>query len=893
MQQTGRKAMVANYSNAPVHRRGASYLKVFVRLRPADSRGDSSGGGELPYTLDSGNRILIKGPAVEADGDGKDDGRTILSEPVPGAGRATDHQFQFHRVFDVDTEQDAVYREVASGMVQHGFRGYNGCVFVYGQTGSGKTHTMYGPDGGNAVHSASHMQGIVPRIVNALFMEAAARSPFADVKFTASLCEIYCDKIRDLGKAFQEGYDGGEPKTSEMHARAAAERHGVIAAGDPRGLPSRYLSESLELHEDGKGQVYVKGLVKMPMGSPAEVLSLVEAGFRLRATHETRMNATSSRSHTVFTIYVAQHDRGTGQSTQSALNFVDLAGSERLSRSESTGQRMSEALSINLSLTSLGKVVSSLGGDGPTGTTGTHAHIPFRDSKLTRMLQNSLGGSSYTTLLATIHPRACDHEETLSTLQFATRCQSVLNKPRLNFVLPGAEDVAVRIRQLEAECSVLRYRLVGERLGSSLRMIKLCADAGLAGALSPDGRFVTHPHHYAIGMGMEDALRHPYVRRALTLLVAEPSEEDEEVYMGLQETRAKILAAIAAYAAETGGAGTTGGGSSSTSRPGSAHSHREAPSPAASRPGSARSASRSVGGGGGGGGAASLPPVPPSLAYAGSPLTDATLAAALASAIAAMSTIPGGALHPSVAGVGAGGGFVPAGAPVGSGSGSGSGGSSSSRPSSASLARPSSARAQQQAAAAAGVYQQSTASSSSLPSPRAGNTQSTGEREEGSRGTAAAAAAASAAAGAGAGAAAASPRTSLLSPAHKAAAAAAGTAGAAVAPTHVPSHQLPALEGGGGPPLPSPLPQPLPPQRAFTTAYTSGGSAVRVSATSIPSSALTMFGGLDTSGGGGGRRRQWRHWGSGAQSGSHAAGKLWGAQEPRGTIWILPTPGPL
>jgi hypothetical protein len=644
----------------PAAAKGSSYVKVFVRLRPTDTvRGaGQSGGGELAYTLEGGKSITVRAmaPAKEKEGEEEGGGGGNVASPAaaekgPLAGaRDADLTYAFHRIFDVDTDQDMVYREVASNMVQHAFRGYNSSCFAYGQTGSGKTFTMYGPEGGNAVRCPPHLQGLIPRAASALFAEATARSPFADASVTASLCEIYCDKIRDLGKAFLEGFSPSQKQTSALAANAAAQRHGVMAATDPRGLPARYAAENLELHEDAKGQVYVKGLSRIPVSTPAEVMAIIEVGFHLRATHETRMNATSSRSHTVFTLHVAQHDRGTGQSTASALHFIDLAGSERLQRSESTGQRMAEAQSINLSLTCLGKVVGSLG-------SGPDTHIPYRDSKLTRMLQNALGGSSYTSLVATVHPRAVDHDETLSTLAFALRCQSVVNRPRINFVAPGAEDVAARLRSLEAECAVLRYRAVRERLTGSLRAIKMMADAGLAGALGPDGRFTVHPHGMTIGMTVDDATGHPFVRRALALLVMEPTEEDEEVYETIQDARAKILTAIAAAAAEgaqgSGAATPRGGGS----RPGSARAGGGTPE----RPSSAsstsipRSRANSSAGGGGGGGGGTI--VPAGLAYAGAPLTDDTMDMALAAAIGSMSTAPGGALSPSVAGLGAGGGF--------------------------------------------------------------------------------------------------------------------------------------------------------------------------------------------------------------------------------------------
>ena len=313
------------------------------------------------------------------------------------------------------------------------------------------------------------------------------------------------------------------------------------------------------MHEDAKGQVYVKGLSIVTVQSVEEVLELVASSFSLRATHETRMNAVSSRSHTIFTFYVTQQDRGTGQSTTAALHLVDLAGSERLSRSESTGQRMLEAQSINLSLTCLGKVVVALQqsdpADGPHGS-----HVPYRDSKLTRLLQNSLGGNSYTSLLATLHPRMQDLSETLSTLQFANRCQTVLNRPKVNYLFPGAEDVAKRLRQLEAELAVLRHNSVKFRLCAAVRTMRLLAEAGVNGALMGDGRFRSETG-VTIGLTHVEAEQHPYVLRSLAMLSPDPSEEDLDLYQQSQKMRAELLSAVMAAQASSSSARARGGAS--------------------------------------------------------------------------------------------------------------------------------------------------------------------------------------------------------------------------------------------------------------------------------------------------------------------------------------------
>jgi hypothetical protein len=461
----------------------------------------------------------------------------------------TEHVFAFHRLFDKDTKQDEVYGEVAAPMIPHVYSGYNSCIFAYGQTGSGKTYSMYGRD------ARGNEKGLVPRTAAAIFNEANARGPYSDASIAVSLCEIYCDRIRDLGKAYalKDGKEGGGMsgmRTSDLYARATTERHG-FGANDPNGLAARYQAESLEIREDGKGAVYVKDLTILPVRSVDEVLGVIEHGFKLRATHGTKMNSVSSRSHTIFTFHVTQRDKSTGQTTTAQLNMVDLAGSERLSRSESTGQRLLEAQSINSSLSALGMVVAALQttdpDDGPAA-----AHIPYRDSKLTRVLQNSLGGNSYTSLLATVHPRLSDAEETLFTLHFANRCQAVLNRPRINYLLPGGEDVARRLRQQDAELAVLRHRMMRYRLTGAVRIMRLLAEAGINGKLLPDGRFSTAPQGVTIGLTEDDATAHPYVTRALALLAPEPSEEDNALYEAAQETRATLLQAAQAEAAKSG-----------------------------------------------------------------------------------------------------------------------------------------------------------------------------------------------------------------------------------------------------------------------------------------------------------------------------------------------------
>lgn len=207
-----------------------------------------------------------------------------------------------------------------------------------------------------------------------------------------------------------------------------------------------------EIREDSEGNVFVKDLSMIPVTTFEEVMSIISMGLRVRATHETKMNAQSSRSHTIFSINIIQRDKATSHSLSSMLHLVDLAGSERLKKSESQGVRLKEALHINSSLTSLGKVIMAL------DPSLLNVHIPYRESKLTRILQNSLGGNSYTSVLAAIHPHVLHYEECLSTLQFANRCRNVKNNPRVNHAIDN-EDKDRKIRRLLDEIQQLRLRI--------------------------------------------------------------------------------------------------------------------------------------------------------------------------------------------------------------------------------------------------------------------------------------------------------------------------------------------------------------------------------------------------------------------------------------------------
>ncbi|XP_049479701.1 kinesin-like protein KIF17 [Panthera uncia] len=261
--------------------------------------------------------------------------------------------------------------------------GYNGTIFAYGQTGSGKSFTMQGlPD-------PSSQRGIIPRAFEHVFesVQCAENTKFL---VRASYLEIYNEDVRDL-----------------------------------LGADSK---QKLELKEHPEKGVYVKGLSMHTVHSMAQCERIMEAGWKNRSVGYTLMNKDSSRSHSIFTISIeiyAVDERGKDHLRAGKLNLVDLAGSERQSKTGATGERLKEATKINLSLSALGNVISAL-------VDGRCKHIPYRDSKLTRLLQDSLGGNTKTLMVACLSPADNNYDETLSTLRYANRAKNIRNKPRIN-----------------------------------------------------------------------------------------------------------------------------------------------------------------------------------------------------------------------------------------------------------------------------------------------------------------------------------------------------------------------------------------------------------------------------------------------------------------------------
>lgn len=301
----------------------------------------------------------------------------------------------------------------------------NKFYLVAGQTGSGKTFTMFGQQSGE-------LAGVVPRTADLLFRSLDEASN--EIAVGCSFLEIYNERIRDIAALFSETGSqrpsSGPVDAADSLDRVFAEaRDGMVPSSDDfMVVKAKYDAMNLGVMQGPGGEVAVKGLTILKVTSTVQVMKMINYGLLLRETHETSMNATSSRSHTVFTIRVIQRNRSNGLSVSAVLNLIDLAGSERLDDSKSTGQRLKEEIYINSSLTVLGKVISSL-----DPSNKMNKHVPYRESKLTRILQNSLSGNSYVYVLANINPHPEWYSECVSTLEFVSRCRNVQNQPRINY----------------------------------------------------------------------------------------------------------------------------------------------------------------------------------------------------------------------------------------------------------------------------------------------------------------------------------------------------------------------------------------------------------------------------------------------------------------------------
>ena len=330
----------------------------------------------------------------------------------------SDHKFTYDYAFEPSTTNEELYGHAARPLLDDVFRGFNATIMAYGQTGSGKTFTM-GTDA-EAASSSGDTLGVLPRFVNDMFQRIATDKTRV-VTTSVSLLEIYNDQMRDL-------------------------------------LVDKSLDDIPELKLDTgkKGLVHVHGLIRREVSSTADVLRILGDGLSERVVGATNMNAVSSRSHAIFEIAFESKpadeasEEDAGPAFSSKITFVDLAGSERLKRTGAEGGRKDEGIAINKSLLVLGTVINSL-------CKGL-AHIPYRECKLTRLLQNALGGNSRTLFLACVSPASNNFAESLNSLRYANRAREIKNAAIVN--MDEHSRLVMHFKQRE---EVLKDQLIRER----------------------------------------------------------------------------------------------------------------------------------------------------------------------------------------------------------------------------------------------------------------------------------------------------------------------------------------------------------------------------------------------------------------------------------------------
>ncbi|XP_053609168.1 kinesin-like protein KIF13B isoform X3 [Plodia interpunctella] len=377
-------------------------IKVAVRVRPFNRR-----------ELELGTQCVV-------DMDGQ---QTILQYPqAHDKERKQPKTFAFdHCFFSLEpsashfASQQTVFNCLGRDILDNAFEGYNACIFAYGQTGSGKSYTMMGTSGGDE-------GGIIPRLCNALFERIAKQQspPALTYKVEVSYMEIYNERVHDLL----------DPETTRRSLRVR--EHAVLGP-------------------------YVDGLSQLAVSSFQDIDNLMTEGNKSRTVAATNMNSESSRSHAVFSVVLTQTlcDAATGVTGEKVarLSLVDLAGSERAVKTGAVGDRLKEGSNINKSLTTLGLVISKLA-DQSSAKPNKDKFVPYRDSVLTWLLKDNLGGNSKTVMVATVSPAADNYEETLSTLRYADRAKRIVNHAVVN------EDPNARIiRELRQEVEALKEML--------------------------------------------------------------------------------------------------------------------------------------------------------------------------------------------------------------------------------------------------------------------------------------------------------------------------------------------------------------------------------------------------------------------------------------------------
>uniref|UniRef100_A0A8C1FMR1 plus-end-directed kinesin ATPase n=1 Tax=Cyprinus carpio carpio TaxID=630221 RepID=A0A8C1FMR1_CYPCA len=479
---------------------GAS-VKVAVRVRPFNSR-ETSKESKCIIQM-QGNSTTILNPKNPKE---------------PPKSFSFDYSYWSHTSPDDPcfASQSLVFNDIGKEMLQHAFEGYNVCIFAYGQTGAGKSYTMMGKQ-------EEGQEGIIPLLCEDLFEKINDNSN-EEISYSVEVAymEIYCERVRDLLNPKNKG--------------------------------------NLRVREHPLLGPYVEDLSKLAVTSYTDIADLMDAGNKARTVAATNMNETSSRSHAVFTIVFTQkkYDSETDLSTEkvSKISLVDLAGSERADSTGAKGTRLKEGANINKSLTTLGKVISALAEvDNCTSKSKKKKKtdfIPYRDSVLTWLLRENLGGNSRTAMVAALSPADINYDETLSTLRYADRakqikCNAVINEDPNNRLVRELKDEVTRLKEL------LRAQGLGDILDTPMGCLtaspssgSLCSQAGLQSVSSIQERIMSTP-------GGEEAIERLKESEKIIAELNETWEEKLRKTESIRMEREALLAEMGVAIREDGG----------------------------------------------------------------------------------------------------------------------------------------------------------------------------------------------------------------------------------------------------------------------------------------------------------------------------------------------------
>ncbi|CAK9033785.1 unnamed protein product [Durusdinium trenchii] len=366
-------------------------VQVAVRIRPFLPR---EKGQRQIVTVQSANVLKLKVLTTQLAGPPQEEDKVFSFDHCLSSVKPNDSRRDEPHAPPITQEQ--VYEAIGQNLLSNALEGYNSCLFAYGQTGSGKTYTVLGHE---------RDPGLIPRLCQNLFTQE-----YEELRVSASFLEIYNEQLKDL-------------LNPQMKGR-----------------------KPLYVHQHPQLGVYVPHLTEAPVGSHDECMALLDFGSKIRATSQTNMNSTSSRSHALFILRITFpiKDESRTRIRNSTLNLIDLAGSERVKKSGAAGQRMREGQNINSSLSVLGQVISKL-------AQGKFKHVPFRQSKLTYLLTDALSGNSKTHMVAAISPALSEMEETLGTLRFASSVKKVRTHAVSNEQDVGESDLLLQTMRSEAE----------------------------------------------------------------------------------------------------------------------------------------------------------------------------------------------------------------------------------------------------------------------------------------------------------------------------------------------------------------------------------------------------------------------------------------------------------